>query len=188
MANNNLLIKARLSYLNVFKARGFQKDDEEKYSAVLLIPKKNKATIANIKKAINDAVEDGLEKYWSGKRPSNLWNPLRDGDTEKADQPEYAGMYFMTAKAQADRKPQLIDRDKNEIVDQTELYSGCWGVVDVTFFPFDNRMKGVGVGLNAIMKYKDDEAFGGGRSRDSIINGFDKFVDPDEDEDEDDDF
>ena len=35
-------------------------------------------------------------------------------------------------------------------------------------------MKGVGVGLNALKKTKDDTPFGGGMSRDEIIGSFDE--------------
>ena len=162
----------RLSYLNVFKARGFHEGDPEKFSAVLLIPKKDKKTLDKIRIAIKEATEAGMEKYWSGKKPANLWNPLRDGDDEKPDSPEYAGMYFLTAKS--DNRPILLDSDREELLDPTEMYSGCWGKANISFFPFDNRMKGVGVGLNAIMKTKDDTPFGGGQSRDEIIKGFEE--------------
>lgn len=164
----------RFSYLTVFKPRGFSAEDPEKYSVVLLIPKKDKKTVTKIKKAIADELLEGQEKFWKGKKPANLWNPLRDGDEEKDpdEHPEYAGMYFLTAKS--DIKPILLGPDGEEVFDQSELYSGCWGRANLSFFCFNNKTKGVGVGLNALKKTKDDTPFGGGMSRDEIMNSFDE--------------
>jgi hypothetical protein len=104
---------------------------------------------------------------------------LRDGDEEKADEhPEYAGMYFL--KAKSDSKPILLDEYKDEILDETELYSGCWGRANINFFAFDNNTKGVSAGLNALQKKRDDDAFGGRVTLDEARTSFD------EDNDEDD--
>lgn len=148
----------RFSYLTVFKPKAFADGSPENYSVVLLIPKDSK-TVKKIKKAINAEIEEGMTNFWKGKRPANLWNPLRDGDEEKADEhPEYAGMYFLTAKSTT--KPILLDEDGEKLFDQSEMYSGCWGRADISFFAFDNKTKGVGVGLNALKKTRDDEPFG----------------------------
>ena len=161
----------RFSYLTVFKPRGFSAGDPEKYSVVLLIPKKDKKTVSKIQKAIADELVDGQEKF--GWKTKNLWNPLRDGDEEKGDDhPEYSGMYFLTAKS--DSKPILLDQDGEELFDQSELYSGCWGRANLSFYSFDNKMKGVGVGLNALKKTRDDTPFGGGMTWDEIIGSFDE--------------
>ena len=170
----------RLSYCNVFKPRAFRDGDAEKYSVVLLIPKKDKKTVKKIKDAINAEIEEGKESYWKGKMPKDFWNPLRDGDDEP-DHPEYAGMYFMNAKSES--KPILLDRDKEELFDQSEIYSGCWARANIGLYPFDNRAKGIGVWLNALMKYRDDEPFGNAMTVDSAKKSFD-----DDDFDEDDDF
>lgn len=158
----------RFSYLNVFK----KSELEDKYSVTLLIPKSDKKTVADIKKAIEEAKKEGIKDKWKGKEPRDLWMPLRDGDEEKADEhPEYAGMYFL--KAKSDSKPILLDEYKDEIVDETELYSGCWGRANISLFAFDNNMKGIAAGLNALQKKRDDEAFGGRITRDAAINDFD---------------
>lgn len=159
MSTKVVTSSVRFSYLNVFKPRSFAEGSPETYSVVLLIPKDSTRTIRKIQKAIADELEEGSKTYWKGKRPANLWNPLRDGDEEKAEEhPEYAGMYFLTAKST--QKPILLDEDGEELFDQTEMYSGCWGRADITFFAFDNKTKGVGVGLNALKKTRDDEPFG----------------------------
>ena len=170
----------RFSYLNVFKPRAFSDGGAEKYSVVLLIPKSDTKTVGKIRKAIEEAKKEGTREKWKGKTPGNLWIPLRDGDAEKADEHlEYAGMYFLTAKS--DTKPILLDEYKDEILDQTELYSGCWGRANISFFAYDNNSKGIGVGLNALQKKRDDEPFGNAMTVDSARDSF-----GDEEEEEDD--
>ena len=166
----------RFSYLNVFKKSVL----DDKFSVTLLIPKDDKKTLNAIKKAIDTAKKEGIKEKWKGKEPKDLWNPLRDGDEEKADEhPEYAGMYFL--KAKSDSKPILLDEYKDEILDETELYSGCWGRANISFFAFDNNTKGVSAGLNALQKKRDDDAFGGRVTLDEAKSSFDE---GDEDEDD----
>lgn len=175
---------ARLSYCNVFKPRAFQEGDAEKYSTILMIPKKDKKTVAKVKKAIAAEIEAGKESLWKGKEPKNMWNPLRDGDESADDHPEYEGMYTLNAKSNS--KPILLDEEGEELFDQSEIYSGCWARAVIVFFPFDNKTKGIGVALNALKKYKDDEPFGSNMTVDSAKQSFDE--DDDFDTGEDDDF
>lgn len=156
--------KVRFSYVNIFKSRSFQPGQDEKFSICLLIPKKDKKTVQEIKAAINAAIQQGIAEKWGGKKPGNLKLPLRDGDDERADEAEeYAGMYFLNANS--NQKPGIIDMYKNEILDPTEVYSGCWGRASINSFPFNsNGNKGVGVGLNNIQKLGDDEPLGGARA------------------------
>lgn len=163
----------RFSYLNVFKPKAIGEGQDPKYSVCLLIPKEDKATIKKIKDAIEAEKKAGAAEKWKGKVPSNLKTPLRDGDAERADEyPEYAGMYFLNANSS--KKPVLLDESKDEILDQTELYSGCWGRANVNFYSFDvNGNRGIAVGLNALQKKRDDEPLGGMITAESAAADFD---------------
>ena len=182
MATKCVFGAVRFSYVNVFRSRAFREGQDAKYSICLLIPKKNKAMVAKIRAAINEAVEEGISSKWGGKKPKNLRLPLRDGDEERADEaPEYAGMYFMNANSAT--KPGIIDSDHNEILDPDELYSGCWGWASVNFFPYDsNGNRGIGCGLNNLMKTKDGERLGAARA--SADDDFKNCGDDDEDEED----
>ena len=55
----------RFSYVNIFKSRSFREGQDAKYSICLLIPKKDKACIAKLRAAIDEALkckETGEEK------------------------------------------------------------------------------------------------------------------------------
>lgn len=151
--------KCRLSFVNVFKPRASEDGDDPKYSVCLLIPKTDTVTIQKVKVAIAAAKEAGLP-LWGGKVPAGLKLPLRDGDVDRPDRPEYKGMYFINCSSK--QKPGIIDRDQNEIMDQSEVYSGCYGRASINFYPFNKAgSKGVGVGLNNLQKLADGEPLSG---------------------------
>ena len=52
--------KVRFSYVNIFKSRAFQADQDAKFSICLLIPKEDKATLKKIKAAIDEAIQEGI--------------------------------------------------------------------------------------------------------------------------------
>lgn len=151
----------RLSYVQIFSKRSFTEGTDAKYSLCVLVPKKDTKTLKKIQAAMKSAAEEGISTKFNGKKPSNLHMPLRDGDEERADEaPEYKGMYFFNCKS--GRKPGIVDKDCNEILDPDEVYSGCWGRVSVNFYPYSvNGNKGVAVGLNNVQKLKDDQRLGG---------------------------
>lgn len=171
--------RVRFSYVNIFKSRAFQADQDAKFSICLLIPKEDKATLKKIKAAIDEAIQEGISSKWNGKKPANVKLPLRDGDEERADEaPEYEGMMFLNANST--QKPGIVDKDLNEILDPDEVYSGCWGRASINFYPFSvNGNKGIGVGLNNVQKLKDGEHLGAARA--SAESDFDDdFEDDDE--------
>lgn len=150
----------RFSYANVFKPRAMNEGDVEKFSVSVIIPKKDKASIAKLEKAIEEAIEIGVKTKFEGKRPKNLSLPLRDGDEDREDDPTYAGCMFLTASST--RRPGVVDSNREAILDEDEFYSGCYGAVSINFYPFNAAgNKGVSAGLNNLMKTKDGERLGG---------------------------
>lgn len=154
--------KVRFSYAHIWEPHAIQEGQEKKYSLCILIPKSDTTTLRKIKAAIEAAKEMGKEK-WGGKIPANLKLPLRDGDEERPDQPEFAGHYFLNANSK--QKPGIVDAQLNKILDQSEVYSGCYGRASINFYPFSvSGNRGVACGLNNIQKLADGEPLAG-RSR-----------------------
>lgn len=164
--------EVRFSYAHVFTPTAIDENSEKKYSTSILIKKSDKETLAKINAAIEAAKQENAGK-WGGKVPPNLRTPLRDGDIDKSDDPTYAGCFFMTASSK--RKPTVVDASKQEIIDPSEFYSGCYGRASINFFGYAAAgNKGIGCGLNAIQKLRDGEALGGGGG-----NGANDFDDDD---------
>lgn len=166
----------RLSYANLFKPMSIA-GSKPKYSVSVIIPKKDKATIEAVKKAIEAAKEEFMEKY--GKKAAQdpkFRNPLLDGD-KKGDE-AYKESYYINAKS--DLKPKIFNRSGEEIVEEAEVYSGCYGRVSINFYGYNNAGKGISAGLRGVKKYQDGEPLGGSANvRDDFDDDFD---------DEDDDF
>jgi len=153
--------KVRFSYANVWEPKSINGGDE-KYSVSLIIPKSDKKTIADIKAAIEKTKKEGASKF-GGKVPSNLKLPLRDGDIDRADDEAYKDSYFINANSKD--KPGIVDRSVKPIIDQDELYSGCYGRASITFYAFNqNGNKGIACGLQNLQKLTDGEPLSG-RSR-----------------------
>lgn len=160
MSNTVTTGKVRFSYAHIFTPTKSLGSDVEKYSLSVIIPKSDKATLNKVKAAIEEATKTGAASKWGGKLPNNLRTPLRDGDAERPDDPAYKDSFFFNCKSNT--RPGIVDADLNEILNPTEVYSGCYGRVNVSFFPYDsNGSRGVAVGLNHVQKLEDGEPLGG---------------------------
>ncbi len=156
--------EGRLSYAHLFEPHAVREDQRPSYNTALLIPKSDTETLAIIRQAIENAQEQGLERK-GGKKAAvshpKFHNPLRDGDAERPDDEAYEGMHFVNAKSYTS-PPALLNAKKERIVDETEIYSGCWGHAVIQFFAFDvSGNRGIGCGINGFMKTKDDEPLAG---------------------------
>jgi hypothetical protein len=151
----------RLSFVNIAEPRKGD-DGDGKYSVCVMIPKDKEA----LKKKFDDAIEqtavDDAAK-WGGKVPKGLHSPMHDGDDVAEDRPEFADMWYFNASSK--ERPGVLDEEGNRMLDFTELYSGCWARVSVTFAGYSYQgNKGIGAYINNIQKMKDDTRLGGSRA------------------------
>lgn len=150
--------KVRFSYANLWEPKSINGGDE-KYSVSLIIPKSDTKTINDIKKAIETAKQDGKAKF-GGRVPANLKTPLRDGDIDRAEDEAYKDRYFVNANSKD--RPQIVDKNVKPILDQSEVYSGCYGRASITFYPFNsNGNRGIACGLGNLQKLADGEPLSG---------------------------
>lgn len=160
--------ECRLSYCNVFQpqAPANNPQAEPKFSVTILVPKSNLQAKAAMDAAINAAIEAGVTSKWSGVRPPMPSVCVHDGDGVRPSdgQPfgqECKGHWVFTASCKADRAPFVVDAQVQKIINPTEIYSGCYGNANVTFFPYNSAgKKGIGCGLNGIQKTRDGEPLG----------------------------
>jgi hypothetical protein len=153
----------RWSYANVWEPKSIN-GGTPKYSVSLIIPKSDARTLAKIRTAIEAAYKEGEAKLkGSGKTVpalSAIKSPLRDGDTERPDDPAYAHAYFVNANAAS--APGIVDADVNPILTRSEVYSGVYGRASITFYAFNSSgNKGIACGLNNLQKIRDGEPLGG---------------------------
>ena len=162
-------VDTRWSYANVWDPKSIN-GGAPKYSVSLIIPKSDKVTIQKIKAAIQAAYEEGESKLkGNGKSVpslSVLKTPLRDGDLERPDDEAYKNAYFVNANSAT--APGIVDADRQQIIDRSEVYSGVYGRASINFYAFNsNGNKGIACGLNNLQKIRDGEPLGGKASAES---------------------
>ena len=169
----------RWSYANVWEPKSIN-GSTPKFSVSLIIPKTDVATVKKIKAAIEAAYHEGEAKLKGTSKSvpalSLIKTPLRDGDTERPDDPNYAGAYFVNANSAT--APGIVDADCQPILTRSEVYSGVYGRASISFYAFNsNGNRGIACGLNNLQKLRDGEPLGGRVSAES------DFSDEDDDED-----
>jgi len=167
----------RWSYANVWEAKSIN-GGTPKFSVSLIIPKSDTRTIAKIKAAIEAAYREGEAKLkGNGKTVpplSAIKTPLRDGDTERTDDPAYANAYFINANSAT--APGIVDANLQPILERSEVYSGVYGRASINFYAFNsNGNKGIACGLNNLQKIRDGEPLGGkSRAEDDFATEIDE--------------
>ena len=159
--------RARLSYVHLFKPYAYQPGQEEKFSVTVLVPKTDVDTKARIDAAIEAAKQRGINEKWNGQCPPIVPTPVYDGDGVRPSDgmpfgPECKGHWVFTASAKEDYPPEVVDKMGNPIINHSEVYSGIYGRVNVSFFPYAfGGKKGIGCGLGPVQKLEDGEPLGG---------------------------
>lgn len=111
----------RLSFPHLFEPHLAPRAKEPKYSITMLIPKEDAETRKEIDKQLRAAAAEAWGKD-PKKWPKIRW-PWRDGD-RKSQYKGYEG--HMTLTADTNNPPGIVDRKLNDILNQREVYAGCY--------------------------------------------------------------
>ena len=162
-----VLTNVRISYAHLLEPYSNNPSKEPKYSATILVPKSDPANKAKIDAAIAAATEAARRKYGAA-FPATPKHSVHDGDGVRPSdgQPfgeECRGCWVFTASSK--QRPNIVDTSLAPILNATEIYSGMYANVGITFFGYNApQNKGIGVGLENIMKTADGDPLGGGRA------------------------
>ena len=156
----------RLSYVYLNNPRKNDDGTDGKYGAMLLIPKSDTQTLAQINAAIEAAKVAGAAR--GIRNAKNFLSPVRDGDGQKPRGGEYGpeckGCWVLNTSSK--RQPKVVDRRVQPILDPDEIYSGMWANVDINFACFSmSSNSGISCYLNNVQKIRDDEPLGGAPER-----------------------
>jgi hypothetical protein len=147
----------RMSFPQLIKPKAFQEGAKPAYSVVMLFDKDQ--DLSEMKKAILKAGQEGFgpdRKSWP-----EVSLPWRDGDSQEYE--GYADKIYATAKSY--NRILLVDRDKQKILDESEIYGGCYGrAVCVAKATESGGKFFITLYLQGVQKIKDGEAFGAGAS------------------------
>lgn len=165
-ANTVTIGECRLSYVHVFKPYSSMPGQDPKYSLVALLPKTNTVAKAQIDEAIEAAKQIGLQTKWNGTAPAVVANTIHDGDGVKSNGETYGeeckGHWVINCNANPDHPPKVVDTQLQPIINESDVYSGIYGYVNVNFYAyFFSGKKGIGCGLNSVMKTRGGQPLGG---------------------------
>jgi hypothetical protein len=165
-----LLKDARLAFPNLFEPTTVNGEGKPRYSATLIIPADH-PQLEEIKKKI-DAVAKEKWREKAGALLSGLYKTgkvaLHDGD-EKAQYDGFAGNMFVTAAAQENAAPTVIDRDRSPLTQRSgRPYAGCFVNASLELWVQDNAYgKRVNCTLRGVQFLRDGDSFSAGRPADS---------------------
>ena len=162
-------VNTRRSYANVWDPKSIN-GAAPKYSVSLIIPKSDTVTVNKIKAAIQAAYEEGESKLKGTAKVCPaldvIKTPLRDGDKERPGDEAYKDSYFINANSAT--APGIVDADRQQIIDRSEVYSGVYGRASINLYAFtSNGNRGIACGLNNLQKIRDGEPLGGKASAES---------------------
>ena len=152
----------RGSFVNLTKPHnmpGETDEDKARYQITIVLPKKDKFW-----KTINEQIDATASEKWT-KVPKALKRPIKDGDAEDDDgelkYPEFEGCY--TLQVSTKRKPGVVDKALQPILNADELYSGAWYRASIKPYAWSHPTGGNGVSFSVdnVMKVKDDTPLGG---------------------------
>lgn len=143
---------AIISFPRLFKPEPGPQGGEPKYSAAFILPEGSDLTA--LKAAI---VAAGKEKFGDKfaelvRGDPNFRLPLR---TDVAGKGYPVGSTFFNATSKY--RPQVVDGNLQEVIDQEIIYAGAIVYGSVTAFGYDNVQKGVSFALNNVQFLRDGE-------------------------------
>ena len=164
MADNQVTVPFRATFISILRPKAQKLPDgtmgASKYSVRAAFPPT--ADLSGLKEAAKVAAFD----KWGDKIPKTLRSPFRTNDELENPIPGIGDDWtIITFSATEDRKPGLVDANLQDILDESEVYSGAWFRAEVRPFAYDNAgNRGVSFGLQNVQKVRDDEPLGGGRT------------------------
>jgi hypothetical protein len=169
----------RISFPALFEAKAMEGSKPKYGCAAVFTPSKfsksDKKRWKTVMALLDDASKAKFKKAWKD-LPANIKRGMRDG-AEKADLEGYGeGTRFANITSQM--RPGVIDADKEPISPEhgnaEKIYPGCYCRATVTAYSYDNKGKGVALGLQNIQKVADGERLD---SRTDAAEDFDDDID-----------
>lgn len=189
----------RFLFPHLFEPRQFKKDGvakgDPRRELVMLFDRDMVAQEGSAHKQLYDTMRQAIMEAAKRRWPSRdiradvqagtfRW-PLIPGEKRnevqvkagKQSKDYYEGQMVMQAASKASISLEIVDVKFNPIVDQSAIYSGCWGHVNVTFNPYTGdtgKPDGVSVWLNKVIKVKDGDRIAGRTAREvfsGIVGG-----------------
>ena len=139
-------------------------------------------------KPVKEKAAEVARQKWPNRDLTELNMPFQSGDEQAKnaaakdkDGSFFEGMQLLKTKSKF--QPGVVGPNKQEILNASDIYSGCYGYAEVNFVSYDgisNNPDGVTAYLNHVMKSRDGERLAGRTAKDvfSGIEGGESDYDP----------
>lgn len=161
MAEKLITPEFRAAFVGLFRATAPKEnpDGKKKYSIrAVFMPSTDLS-------AMKSAAKTAASEKWGNNVPKSMRSPFRlneELDNPIPGVPDDA--IIMTFSANEDRRPGLVDAQLQDIIDDSEVYSGAWFRAQVRAYAYEQAgNRGVAFGLENVQKLRDDDPLGGGR-------------------------
>ena len=167
----------RMLWPNLFEAKRVKIKGREtgdpKYGLSMLF---DPSEIGDLKTAAKDVA---LAK-WPGRTLSELKFPFADGNkkAETSEKDGRDGKFYLgtiVLKVSSKYKPVVVDTHRKDIIDNSRVYSGCYGYAELNFVAYDGvgqNPDGVTAYVNFVMKSRDGDRIAG-RDAKGVFAGID---------------
>lgn len=149
-----------ISFPHVFTPTKYDDNQKPKYQCSFIIPKTDMENIKKVTAAVMECKAKIKENYKKKAALEIKNHAVRDGDTMGRE--EYKGAYVLAAKSSEKRRPLVVNRNNEPIMDQSEIYAGAIVNADITIYIPPNYPESIAASLNVMQKVKDGEPIGGG--------------------------
>jgi hypothetical protein len=163
-----------VSFPHVFKPRppqqGFNEGKDPEYECVLIVPERMQKKPA-MKKLQAAVVACAKEHFGEKVKLDSLRLPFRKGSTI-----EVGGVNDtdIVLRAKSKFRPDVIDVQKQPIIDEEEVYPGMWAEMTVRCFAYDVQgNKGVSLSLSGLRKVADGTRMDGRKPTADIVEDID---------------
>ncbi len=137
--STDIVLRAILSYPQVFEPTQVQGQGEFKYRARLILDPQTDWG------RVNGCITEAIAKKWPSGAPAGLEMPFHD-----ATKDGFPGQYYISANSGTDYPPQVVDQNINRILDRSSVFGGCIVNASVNFYGAAVMGNQICVGLNAI--------------------------------------
>lgn len=161
MTDNVITPEFRAAFVGLFKATAPKENPNgaKKYSVrAVFMPGTDMS-------GLKQQAQLAAQEKWGTNIPKTLRSPFRtNAELENPIPGVPDDAIVMTFSANEDRRPGLVDANLQDIIDDSQVYSGAWFRAQVRAYGYDTSgNKGVGFGLQNVQKLRDDEPLGKGR-------------------------
>lgn len=144
--------KFQVSFPNVFQPNS----ESGNYSLTMLFD--NKEAVKNLEELAKNTAQ---EKWGDKVTKKQLQWPIKDGNEKDLEKyPNFENKVFANAKSKF--QCGLVDQNRNDILDESEFYAGCFARASISAYAWEYKgKKGVSFNLNNVQKLADGERIGG---------------------------